>query len=255
VRLIYDEAGRGPAVVLLHAGIGDRTMWREHLEPLAAAGYRVIAPDLPGFGESPVAPGEQAPWNDVLETMAGLGLDRAALVGNSFGGAVALRAALVAPVAVSALALISAPAPGLEPSAELEAVWEAEETALERGDVDGAVRSVLDAWTLPDAPADLRERVAVMERRALALQANAEAVDAASDPLEEEPARLAEIKVPTLVAVGEREQFADFPEGAQAIAAAIPRARHAVIAGAGHLAPLEAPEAFRELLLGFLAGV
>jgi pimeloyl-ACP methyl ester carboxylesterase len=40
---------------------------------------RVVAVDLPGFGEARVAPGEQAPWNDVLETMAGLGLERAAL--------------------------------------------------------------------------------------------------------------------------------------------------------------------------------
>jgi pimeloyl-ACP methyl ester carboxylesterase len=55
-------------------------MWRDHLEPLARAGYRAIAVDLPGFGEADVAPGEQAPWNDVLETMAALGVDRATLL-------------------------------------------------------------------------------------------------------------------------------------------------------------------------------
>ena len=56
--LPHDEAGDGPAVVLLHAGIADRTMWSEHLDSLAAAGFRVIAPDLPGFGEAPQAPRE-----------------------------------------------------------------------------------------------------------------------------------------------------------------------------------------------------
>jgi 3-oxoadipate enol-lactonase len=100
--LPHDEAGSGPVLLLLHAGIADRTMWAEHLEPLAAAGYRAIAVDLPGFGEAPVAPGEQAPWADVLETMDALAIDRAALVGNSFGGAVALRIAAVAPLRVSA---------------------------------------------------------------------------------------------------------------------------------------------------------
>jgi len=124
MKLPHDEVGTGPAVVLLHAGIADRTMWAEHLDPLAEAGYRVVAVDLPGFGEAPVPPGEQAAWADVLQTMDELSIERAALVGNSFGGAVALRAAFVAPDRVSALVFISSPAPDLEPSPELEAVWE-----------------------------------------------------------------------------------------------------------------------------------
>lgn len=242
-------------MVLIHAGIADRTMWREHLEPLAGAGYRAIAVDLPGFGEARVASGEQAPWNDVLDTMAGLGLEQAALVGNSFGGAVALRVALVAPVAVSALALISAPPPDLdEPSAPLEAVWEAEEAALERGDVEAAVQAVVEAWVVPDAPAALRERVADMQRRAFALQAEAAQVAEAPDPLERDPGSLARIDVPALVAAGEREPFSDFLEGAEQLARALPRGRHATIPDAGHLAPLETPDAFRRLLLDFLDG-
>src|SRR5438309_5714570 len=106
--LPHDEAGSGPAIVLLHAGIADRTMWSEHLGPLASAGYRVIAVDLPGFGEARVVAGEQAPWTDVLRTMDELSVERAALVGNSFGGAVALRAALVEPARVSELVMVSA---------------------------------------------------------------------------------------------------------------------------------------------------
>ncbi len=221
-------------------------MWSEHLEPLAAAGYRVIAPDLPGFGEAPVAPGPHAPWNDVLETMRELELDRAALVGNSFGGAVALRAAVVAPAAVSALALISAPAPGLEPSPELEAAWEAEEAALADDDIDGAVEAVLAAWV----PERLHPRVAVMQRRAFELQAEAGDVTEAPDPVEDLES-LRSIEVPTLVAAGEYD-MSDFRGGAEAIAGVIPGARSEVIAGAGHLAPLETPEAFRSLLLDLL---
>lgn len=251
VMLPHDEVGRGPAVVLLHAGVADRTMWAEHLEPLAEAGYRVLAVDLPGYGEAPVEPGEQAPWADVLETMDELSIERAALVGNSFGGAVALRAALVAPDRVSALALISVPAPGLEPSPELEAAWEAEEAALLRGDIEAAVDAVVDAWTLPDAPQGLRDRVAAMQRRAFALQAGATAATEAPDPVEQRPDALTRLNVPTLVAAGERDKR-DFRRGAEVMARTLPGARHAVIKGAGHLAPLETPEAFRELVLTFL---
>jgi pimeloyl-ACP methyl ester carboxylesterase len=249
--LPHDEAGSGPGVVLLHAGIADRTMWAEHLEPLADAGYRVVAVDLPGFGEAPITPGEQAPWADVLRAMDELTLERAALVGNSFGGAVALRAAVVAPDRVSSLALISAPSPAMEPSPDLEAVWEAEEAALERGDIEAAVEAVVNAWTLPDASRELRDRVAAMQQRALALQAEASSATEAPDPVEQRPEALAQLSVPTLVAAGELDKR-DFRQGAEAMARTLPRARHAVIEGAGHLAPLETPEAFRELVLALL---
>jgi pimeloyl-ACP methyl ester carboxylesterase len=247
--LPFDEVGNGPAAVLLHAGIADRTMWAEHMQPLSDASYRVVAMDLPGFGEAPVAPGERAPWVDVLETMDAAGIDSAALVGNSFGGAVALRDAAVAPERVWALALISAPPPDLaEPSPELAAAWEAEETAVEQGDLDAAVAAVVDAWT---RPGPVRERIATMQRRALELQTEAPDTGDAADPLED-PAALASIDVPALVAVGELD-MPDFVEGAERMAEALPRARHAIIEGAGHLAPLETPEAFRGLVLGLLS--
>jgi pimeloyl-ACP methyl ester carboxylesterase len=253
VILPHDDGGHGAPVVLLHAGIADRTMWAEHLEPLAGAGYRALAFDLPGFGDAPVAPGEHAPWQDVLETMDDLSVDRAAIVGNSFGAAVALRLAVVAPARVSALALVSAPAPGLDPSPELAAAWDAEEAALARGDVDAAVAAVVDTWTQPDAPAALRDRVASMQRRAFALQAGAGPAIDARDPLEDDPEALARLDVPALVAAGEHD-MPDFRDGARALARELPQARHAVISGAGHLAPLEAPAAFRELVLDFLRG-
>src|SRR5204863_371728 len=67
--LPHDEAGSGPPIVLIHSGVTDRRMWSDHLEPLGAAGYRVVAIDLPGFGDAELPPGEQAPWQDVLGAM------------------------------------------------------------------------------------------------------------------------------------------------------------------------------------------
>jgi pimeloyl-ACP methyl ester carboxylesterase len=249
--LPHDELGSGPVLVLLHAGIADRTMWGDHLRPLAQAGYRAVALELPGFGEAPLPDGRYAPWAEVLETMDELEIERAALVGNSMGADVALRVAVVAPERVEALVLCSARAPGAEPSAELKAAWEAEMAAFEQGDVEGAVAAVVDAWTLPDAPVALRDRVAAMQRRTYELQGEDVEVDEAPDPVEQDPAALAQLDVPALVMTGERDK-PDFREGAEALARTLPHASHAVIEGAGHLAPLEAPESFRELLLRFL---
>ena len=251
--LPYTEAGEGEAVLLIHAGIADRSMWDEHLQWLARAGFRAVAVDLPGFGEAPVEDGPQAPWEDVLQTLRDLDVARAALVGNSFGAAVALRVAVVAPVAVTAMALISPPVPGLEPSPRLQAVWDAEEAALDAGDVDAAVEAIVDGWTLPGAPEALRRRVATMQQRAFELQLAAPEPSEAPDPVEEHPEVLERLAVRTLTAAGEHD-MPDFIEGARQLAQTLPDAGYATIAGAGHLAPLETPEAFDRLLREFLDG-
>ncbi len=237
--------------MLLHAGITDRTMWATQVRSLADAGYRAIAPDFPGFGNAPRA-STAAPWSDLLETLDQCAIGEAAIVGCSFGGAVALRVAAVAPERVAALALISAPAPGLEPSEELSEAWEAEESALERGDIDGAVRAVVDAWLLADAPSELRDQVAGMQRRAFELQLQGSAPNEIDDPVEQHPSCLSHLSMPALVAVGEFD-MADFREGADQLARELPASRHVVIEGARHLAPLEQPAAFDALLRTFLA--
>jgi len=243
----FDEAGSGAAVILLHAGVADRRMWEDLLPDLAAAGFRALAFDLPGFGDAEVEPGPQAPWNDVLMAMNELGIERAALVGNSFGAAIALRVAVVAPARVDALVLVGTPMPG-EPSDRLAAAWEAEEEALVRGDIDAAVEAVAEAWTKPGPVRDLVEE---MQRRAFELQLEAGEVEDAPDPVEEDPESLTRIDVP-LLAIAGAEDMPDFVTGADTLARVVPGARHVVVEGAGHLVPLEAPDEFRALLIDFL---
>ena len=243
----FDEAGSGAAVILLHAGVADRRMWEDLLPDLAAAGFRAVAFDLPGFGDAEVEPGPQAPWNDVLMAMNELGIERAALVGNSFGAAIALRVAVVAPTRVDALVLVGTPMPG-EPSDRLAAAWEAEEEALVRGDIDAAVEAVAEAWT---KPGPVRELVEEMQRRAFELQLEAGEVEDAPDPVEEDPESLTRIDVP-LLAIAGAEDMPDFVTGADTLARVVPGARHVVVEGAGHLVPLEAPDEFRALLIDFL---
>lgn len=247
--LPHDEEGAGRAVVLLHAGVADRRMWADLLPAVATAGCRAIALDLPGYGDATGT--GYAPHTAVVETLEALGVDRAVLVGNSYGGAVALRVAVVAPERVAGLVLVSSPADSVEPSPELEAAWQAEESALERGDTEGAVAGVVEAWTLPDASPALRDRIAAMQRRAFELAEAAGEVEPFEDPLETDPSLLSGVDVPAVVAVGELD-MADFHLGAAALAEELRLPGHVVIPEAGHLAPLEQPEAFLELVLDFL---
>ncbi len=249
--LPFDDLGDGPAILLLHAGIADRRMWSEHLKPLSQAGYRVIAVDMPGFGEAPMPFEQDTPWVDVLETLDHLGVERMAIVGNSFGGAVAQRVAVLAPGRPWALVLISSPDEALDPSPRLKSIWEAEEAALEMEDFDAAVQVIVEGWTLPDAPARLRMKIAQMQRRAFELQVQDGQIPEGPDPLEQKTGSLEILDIPTLVTCG-ADEISDFKDAAARLAALIPGARSVVIEGAGHLAPMERPKALRDELLAFL---
>ncbi len=106
----YFEQGQGPATLLLHgASLGSSAeVWRRNLGPLAAHGLRVIAYDQPGFGLS----GDPPEWGlgfrtaFVLKFMDALGLTRAALVGHSQAGAMAVDLALSHPDRVRAVAVL-----------------------------------------------------------------------------------------------------------------------------------------------------
>ncbi|MCW3057250.1 MAG: alpha/beta hydrolase fold protein [Solirubrobacterales bacterium] len=248
--LPHDDVGAGAAVLLLHAAVTDRRMWSEHLQPLADAGHRAVAVDLPGFGEAPLNPTEDAPWNDVLATMDALDIGHATLVGNSFGGAVAQRVAVLAPERTASLALISSPASGTKPSPTLTAAWDAEEAALEEGDIEAAVEAILEAW-LPNAPDHLRDYVGEVQRRVFELQLNAEPAPEGLDPLEHDLDALSSVDAPALIMVGEHD-MEDFHAAGEALERALVNAQKTVLPDAGHLAPLEQPGAFREALLTFI---
>jgi pimeloyl-ACP methyl ester carboxylesterase len=133
----------------------------------------------------------------------------------------------------------------------LLAAWEAEEAALEAGDVDGAIESVVSAWVRPEAPTEVREQVAAMQRRNYELHRSEEGLESAPDPLEDDPVLLAGIGCPTLVAAGE-DHLADFRNAVRELGASLPRATTTLISGCGHLAPLEAAAEFRRLVLANL---
>jgi pimeloyl-ACP methyl ester carboxylesterase len=246
--------GDGPDVLLVHAGIADSRMWEPLAERLVAAGYRTVAPDLQGFGRTPLEPGVVSNAADLVALLDELGIASAAVVGASFGGRVALELALRAPDRVRALALLDSNLDAFEWSDELDA-FDAEETAaLERGDVDAAVQANVRMWVTRDGrtvdPA-VAELVAAMQRGAFDAQIGVDAELAPNDPPVAE--RLPEIVAPTFVAVG-ADDLDDFHRIAQRLAAEMPNARPVVtIPGAAHLPALERPAEVAELLIPFLA--
>ncbi|MPV36979.1 alpha/beta fold hydrolase [Georgenia subflava] len=244
--LDHEITGSGPGVVLLHAGVADRRMWEHQRDVLAAAGYRVLCPDLRGYGGTPAATTPYDEAADVRDLVDRLGLGRFALVGASAGGSVALQLAARWPHRVLALVLLCPAAPGLEPSAELRGRWRAEGELLDDGDVAGAVALNVSSWLGPEADDAARTLVTEMQQRAFELQLVEGAVEADDADVD-----LADVTAPTLAVSGDLD-LSDFAGVADRVAAAVPGAERVRLAGVGHLPSLERPDATASLVRDFL---
>jgi 3-oxoadipate enol-lactonase len=251
---VYSEvAGEGPAVALVHEGICDSGMWDSQWAAWAGS-YRLLRVDLRGFGRTPLGSEPYSHARDVIDALDEHGLERAALVGVSLGGRVALEVAVARPDLVRALVLVAPGLPGHEWSQELRAQWDEEEAAFEAGDLDAAVEVSLRTWVdgprrrPEDVDPELRRRVGEMQRDAYELQR--EWVD--EEPLVRELGeRLGEIVAPTLVLVGDEDQ-PDMQAIAKRLAREIQGARLATIPETAHVPSMERPREFDELVLPFL---
>lgn len=242
-------------VLLLHAGIADSRMWAPQVGVLEAAGYRVLAPDLRGFGDRRLEP---APFSHVRDAEALLD-GPAAVVGNSLGGRVALELAVLRPDLVERLVLIAPGFPGWTWADATRAGWAAEEAAYEAGDLETAAEESVRLWV--DGPNRSREEVDPGMRAAVtemvlrsyemqegAWESGADEEDVLDPPVSQ---RLGEVRSPTLVLVGE-EDVEDMRAIAAHLADSIESTRLATVANAGHLPSLERADEVNELLLAFL---
>ncbi|MFE0090291.1 alpha/beta fold hydrolase [Streptomyces sp. NPDC058991] len=254
--IAHDVAGDGPAVVLLHSSVCDRRMWDDQRNALARAGYRVVCPDFRGFGDTP--PEALRPYrdaDDVLALLDGLGIGRAAFVGASFGGGVAVEIAATRPERVTALALLCAALPGHEPGPGLLAFDEEEDELLDAGDLDAAVELNVATWLGPEAGETVRGRVRAMQRHAFEVQlaADAEAEQAGAEPVDDEEPSVdpSAITAPSVVVSG-RHDLDDFRAMSARLTELITGARAVELPWAGHLPALERPAEVTELLRDFL---
>jgi pimeloyl-ACP methyl ester carboxylesterase len=249
-RLYYEVAGAGTPLVLIHGFSLDRRLWDLQFSDLARH-WRVLRYDLRGFGRSALpAPGQPYRHHDDLAALlAHLRLELAALVGLSLGGLVALNTALEYPAQVSALVLVDTIVSGRP----MSAAWDEEYRQARRLTRTAGLAAAKQAWlNVSMLNATRLHPVA----GPLAQQqvddwsgwqfANHDPENTALDAR----ARLAEVRVPALIVVGERDHpdllaIADELTG-------LPRSRKVVVPGAGHLVPLEAPAEFYALLTSFL---
>lgn len=248
--LSHEDKGTGPAVLLLHSGVCDRRMWSRQVEALSHS-HRVVAPDLPGFGDSALPAGSFSTHGLLVELLDHLGIEDVAVVGSSFGGRVALELASQAPDRVRSLVLLCAASRGVESTPAAEAFEEEEERLLEAGDVDGAVALNVDTWLGPEADDATRELVRVMQRHAFDVQIPADSWPDPPQPERVEP-DLTSITVPTFVVAGGRD-LDFFQNVARHLAATIPDSHLVELPWAAHLPSLERPDEVTALLTGFLA--
>ena len=247
-RLVYQVAGDGPAVVLIHGFGLDMRMWDPQAGPLATR-FRVVRYDCRGFGASgpfdPAVPYTHA--GDLVALLDHLDIGDAVLAGLSFGGRVALQTALADPGRVRGLALLDAVLDGVP--------WDPE-SARALDEVDRRVRTggVLagrEAWLAHPLFAAARERPDLAAALAAMVAGYPGQHWLGQDP--HRPARppidvLEGVAVPTLVAVGERD-VPGFREMAAVLARRIPGAAYHVVAGAGHMINMEQPAAVNDLLI------
>ena len=252
VNLAVEVRGEGPAILFIHGYPLDRSIWREQMERLE--GFQRIAPDLRGMGQSD-APDLGYSMSiyaaDLAALLDVLGVDEVILCGLSMGGYVALEFLRQRRSRVRGLVLMDTRADADTPEVRRSRDGAAA-TARDRG-----AAAIADAM-LPKmlAPATLARRPDISKRlRALMAGTPVPGIVGALAAMRDREGSEALLTtlagVPTLVLVGEADGLTP-PHQARAMAEAIPGARLAIIPGAGHLPPVEQPEATAEALREFL---
>jgi 3-oxoadipate enol-lactonase len=259
-RLSYDVAGSpsDPAVVFIHAGIATRAMWDPQFDELARD-HHVIRYDTRGFGDSRSENVAWADWDDLLRILDAVGVERAALVGCSRGGRIAIDTTLAHPDRVAGLVTIGSAPSGMDfdavPYTDRELEIDAEmERASAAADLDALVRIEVQYWDL--GPERTVEDVAPeFMDRAIELNTGAAHWDFEGEQRWLEPPaidRLDQIAVPTLVVIGEHD-VTDARVGSDLILTGVPGAEEARFADSAHLPSVEHPERFTAILREFLA--
>lgn len=252
--LAHDDRGSGPALVFVHGHPFSRRMWAPQLDSLSDT-FRVIAPDLPGYGESPprgsiVTMRELA--DAVLELLDALEVERVTVIGLSMGGLVAMELGLGNPDRVNGLVLAATTA---APVTKEEA-----ETRLRTADAieaNGILDHALEMAGRLFGPAARREPELVGPVLTMMLGTSPEGAAAALRGRTERPPYdrlLDDLRVPVLVIAGDHDEYSTEPITNQLVAS-LPEPEVVRLAGIGHLPNLEAQEAFDAAVRAFAARV
>jgi len=245
----------GPVLMLFHSLLADRSSFAEVVAPLARQ-FTVVLPDLPGFGGSPATSGRLDAVADRMaealrDACARLGGGAApVVVGNGYGGFVALQMVIRHPGLVGRLVLADAGAAFSEPGRE---AFRAMARAAEAKGLEAVADTAMRRLFAPDFHAANPALVAERRRRFLAMDRQvflAACGELAQLDLTQE---LAGVRLPVQVVVGEQDE-ATPPPMSRALAAGLPDARLTLLPGCAHVPQLQAPERFLAAVEPFLAG-
>lgn len=254
--------GEGAPILALHAGVCDRRSWQWCAPIWAEHGFRTVAYDRRGFGDTRYDAESHDSLADLRAVSGALHARPAIVLGNSMGGGLAIDLTLAHPDEVLALVLIGSLPSGAPfdewQTSEAEAALEAQvDAAQQSGDVERVNELEVQYWL--DGPAQPAGRVSGEPRR-LMLEMNGRALraSAAGDdaPRGEAWPRLGEVTAPTLVLVGEYDEVG-LGRLTELMVAGMPRARSHRMLGTAHCPMLDTPDELAETVLEFLrdAGV
>jgi 3-oxoadipate enol-lactonase len=257
-QLYYEQAGEGPALLLIHSGFLDRRMWDPQFADYART-HSVIRYDLRGFGRSSHPEGNYIDAEDVQQLLDHLNVRHASVIGNSAGARVACDFAAGFPERVSALVLVAGGPADLDPTPEEESRFM--DTFPDRGgrilelEQSGrrseAVEKMLDVWA-PRVDTDTRSRLrTIASENADAFFALAQGSSHAQPPSYPVAETLKTSGVRLLSISGEHDLPAlNMMMGRYA--QQVPGARHLTLADGDHTASLSARTGFDVAVLGFL---
>lgn len=252
IELAYDDAGSGPAVVLMHGYPFNRSLWKEQAEALSGK-YRVVRPDLRGFGESdataaPVTMDRMA--HDVALLMDHLGIQQAVVGGLSMGGYVALAFCKQFPSRVKALVLADTRAQADTEEAKQTRSQQAEKAMAEG--MAGIADAMLPKLLTPDT---VSKRPEVVKRvRDMMLKTKPQGAASALLGMaqrDDQSEFISTITVPTMIVVGREDAITPVADS-ESMHSKIAGSRLVVIDNAGHVCNVEQPEQFNYALSVFL---
>ncbi|MFC2163849.1 alpha/beta fold hydrolase [Acidobacteriota bacterium] len=253
-QLYYEELGEGHPLVMLHGGLLDRRMWDDQFEVFAKK-FRAIRFDVRNHGDSKGIPDTFKHYEDLRKVLRQLNIERAAIMGLSLGGRIAIDFAIAYPKNTSALILAAPGASGYEFKSDVfQKNNEKLEKAFSQGDINMAIEYFQRAWT--DGPYRKPSEVdqAVREKvRNMALY-TFEDWESQSIMTELEPpaiGRLDEIQAPTLAVVGDLD-MPGILEIVDLVMTKVPGAKKVIVPAVAHMVNMEKPKVFNDAVLAFL---
>ncbi len=254
-KLYCEVTGKGPPLVLIHAGFLDSRMWDEQFKLFAEA-FKVVRYDVRGFGKSDRPHEKFTNSHDLYSLLKHLSIPKAAIIGLSNGGAIALDFAVEHPEMIEKLILVGTWVRGYENTSAEEKIWDKfgemmkpQELAVKENRLAEAVEMDVNVWAPAQNPAN-RKRILKIAMENAHTQAEPPGKWQAK---QDTPTfkRLHKINAPTLMIVGDKDV-----EGmgllSKRLQELIPNAKLVTVEGADHVVNLSKPEEFNRAVLEFL---